>query len=324
MADDFFALGGHSLLAVAMMGGIREAFGVDLPLRTLFNEPTPAGLLAAVHRQTGAVDSTPGTSEMAEGADGRSTAAGRTSLADWLRAGFRPARPPRLSPAQSRMWFLNQLDPALADYNISLAVRLTGGLDEAALDAAVRALVGRHEVLRTVYPETGGVAEQRVLAPDGPTAAAMGLDVGDAGSDAEVEALLAAEAARGFDVRSDIPLRARLIRLPSDGGQDQWVLHLVMHHIASDGASLAPLAQDLSARPTPQHSSTRLPLQYADFSTWQRRQLAGPALEAKVAHWQQALAGIPAELMLPADHRRPREPRQPGGQLGFQVDLRKR
>ena len=329
LADDFFALGGHSLLAVAMMGGIRDAFGVDLPLRTLFNEPTPAGLLSAVHRQTGAVHGSHGTSEMAEGADGGSTAAGRTSLADWLSGpdSVRPERP-ALSPAQSRMWFLNQLDPGSADYNISLAVRLTGSLDEATLDAAVRALVGRHEVLRTVYPETGGVAEQRVLATNGPAAAAMGLDVVDAGSDAEVEALLAAEAARGFDVRSDLPLRARLIRVGPAGADSKdrtWVLHLVMHHIASDGASLAPLAKDLSAgyaaalAGAPAAEPAPLPLQYADYAHWQGHQLSGPALQTKLDRWQEDLAGIPAELALPADHRRPREARQPGRQLSFRL-----
>lgn len=326
LADDFFALGGHSLLAVAMMGGIRDAFGVDLPLRTLFNEPTPAGLLSAVHRQTGAVAGTPGPAECT---DGDPMSAGRTSLADWLSGpdSVRPERP-ALSPAQSRMWFLNQLDPGSADYNISLAVRLTGSLDEAALDAAVRALVGRHEVLRTVYPETGGVAEQRVLAPDGPAAAGMGLAVVDAASRVDVEALLAAEAARGFDVRSDLPLRARLIRVGPAGADSKdrmWVLHLVMHHIASDGASLAPLARDLSSgyaaalAGTPVADPAQLPLQYADYAQWQGQHLSGPALQAKMDRWQEDLAGIPAELALPADHRRPREARQPGRQLSFRL-----
>lgn len=344
MDDDFFTLGGHSLLAIAMMGKIREAFGRDVPLRTLFDAPTPAALLAAVLPPAG--DSGAASPDAPLSATG-TTPAGPADLpldlpeplAEWL-AGPDSARPDRLelSYAQSRMWFLNQLDPGAADYNISLAVRLAGNLDERAMAKAVAALFRRHEILRTVYPETSGVPEQLILpAPDaagsgdpgpgdpgstGTTASsgtAMALAVSTAGSQADVQDLLRLDAGQGFDVRSDIPLRARLIRLPADGGQDQWVLHLVMHHIASDGASLAPLAQDLSLAYTAAQQHP-LPLQYADFSTWQRRQLAGPALEAKVTHWQQALAGIPAELMLPADHRRPREPRQPGGQLGFQVD----
>ena len=232
-----------------------------MPLRTLFDAPTPAGLLAALrpgtagagrHRRSAALTGPAGPRT-------RARPAPRTCrLANgWTSAGF--TRPDRLelSHAQSRMWFLNQLDPGAADYNISLAVRLTGNLDEQALATAVAALFRRHEVLRTVYPETAGVPGQPILrhrrrrprvrwtwpsAPPHPrptsaTAAGTGRS-------------------RGFDVRTELPLRAGLdpVRLrcapggsaTADGGP-QWVLHLVMHHIASDGASLAPLAQDLSA-----------------------------------------------------------------------------
>ena len=311
-------------LAVAMMGGIREAFGTDLPLRTLFNEPTPAGLLAAVHRHTGAAESTVDEPATAAGkADSRSNG---SSLTEWL-AGPDSARPdhPELSYAQSRMWFLNQLDPGSADYNISLAVRLHGGLDEAALDAAVRALFARHEVLRTVYPETGGVAEQQVLDAAGGEETCMRLDVVNAKSEAAVAAMLTADAGRGFDVRSELPLRAKLIRVGPAGNPDEWVLHLVMHHIASDGSSLAPLARDLSAAYSaaldggPAEEPAPLPLQYAEYSNWQRQQLGGPALQSKLDQWRDTLAGIPAELMLPADHRRPREARQPARQLSFRL-----
>ncbi|MET4093900.1 amino acid adenylation domain-containing protein [Arthrobacter sp. UYCu712] len=326
MGDDFFLLGGHSLLAVSMMGGIRESFGTELPLRTLFNEPTPAGLLAAVHRHTRAADSAP-ASGVVRRADNEPAA---TSLADWLgsASATRP-EPLVLSYAQSRMWFLNQLDPGSADYNISLAVRLTGRLDEQALDAAVGSLFRRHEVLRTVYPETEGVPRQLILAPGdcAPDTQHAGtrLDISAAASEREVPGLLRQDAERGFDVRSELPLRARLIRV-GPAGTPEWVLHLVMHHIASDGASLAPLARDLSrAYETALGGGTpaepeHLPLQYADFSNWQRQQLEGPVLAAKLDHWRHTLAGIPAELMLPADQRRPREARQPGRQLTFRLD----
>ncbi|HSO17593.1 MAG TPA: amino acid adenylation domain-containing protein [Arthrobacter sp.] len=334
MGDDFFVLGGHSLLAVSMMGAIRDAFGTELPLRMLFNEPTPAGLLAAVHRQTDNADSaasagsassaaTPGTATGAE----HQTAAEPVSLTEWL-AGTDSARPARLdlSYAQSRMWFLNQLDPGSADYNISLAVRLTGGLDERALATAVGALFRRHEVLRTIYPETGGVPEQLILEPSDAThSGGMHLAVSAATAPAEVPGLLRDDAERGFDVRSELPLRARLIPVAS-ADAPEWVLHLVMHHIASDGASLAPLARDLSAAyaaaagQDPAADPAPLPLQYADYANWQRQQLDGTALTAKLEHWRSTLSGIPAELMLPADHRRPRESRQPGRQLAFRLD----
>ena len=336
MGDDFFVLGGHSLLAVSMMGGIREAFGTDLPLRRLFDEPTPAGLLAAVHRQTGTAGSAASAASAAApgtgpGAAHRDPAAEPPALADWL-AGADSVRPARLalSFAQSRMWFLNQLDPGSAEYNISLAVRLTGGLDEQALAAAVDALFRRHEVLRTIYPETGGVPEQLVLEPaDAAHGAGMRLAVSGAAAPAGIPALLRDDAERGFDVRSELPLRARLIPVAS-GDAPEWVLHLVMHHIASDGASLAPLARDLSAAyaaavgkdagQDPAADPAPLPLQYADYANWQRQQLDGTALSAKLEHWRSTLSGIPAELMLPADHRRPRESRQPGRQLAFRLD----
>ena len=187
------------------------------------------------------------------------------------------------------MWFLNQLDPGSADYNISLAVRLTGALDEQALAAAVGALFRRHEVLRTIYPETGGVPEQVVLDPsDGAHGAGMRLTVSAAATPAEVPGLLRDDAERGFDVRAELPLRARLIPVAS-ADEPEWVLHLVMHHIASDGASLAPLARDLSAAYAapprgqgPAAGPAPLPLQYADYANWQRQQLDGTALTAKL------------------------------------------
>ena len=355
MGDDFFVLGGHSLLAISIMGRIREAFGTDLPLRTLFNEPTPAGLLAAVgqHRSGAAGPGSAADKGVADGAEAPGPAdsagdvdlagAGHRTLAEWLDsdAGLRPERLV-LSFAQQRMWFLNQLDPGSADYNISLAVRLTGALDEDALAAAVGDVFRRHEVLRTVYPATEGVPEQLILDPDAARRAAGVLEISDAHSPAELADLLRQDARLGFDVRTDLPLRARLIRsgTAADPGSREWVLHLVMHHIASDGASLAPLVRDLSVAyqsALPGNSRAPLaplPLQYADFSAWQRQQLDGPAdrtgpggdtatnsgMESKVDHWRRTLAGLPAEIMLPADRCRPREPRQPGGQLTFRLD----
>ncbi|CAN7485074.1 amino acid adenylation domain-containing protein [Arthrobacter sp. LjRoot14] len=344
MGDDFFVLGGHSLLAITIMGRIREAFGTELPLRTLFDRPTPGGLLAAIGQRNGMAEG-PVTTRPVTATDGVPPAfheGDSQPLAEWLdsEAAVRPERL-ELSFAQQRMWFLNQLDPGSSDYNISLAVRLGGELDERALAAAVSMLFSRHEILRTLYPATDGVPEQQILEPDTDPRAVGLLEITDSDSEAGVTALLRQDAERGFDVRSELPLRARLIRTGSAGaggaGTGEWVLHLVMHHIASDGASLAPLVRDLSVAyqsALAGHSGpplAPLPLQYADFSAWQRQQLdrgaaAGPdasfgasAMAPKVEHWRRTLAGIPAELMLPADRRRPREARQPGGQLSFRL-----
>ena len=323
MADDFFVLGGHSLLAISLMGSIREAFGSELPLRTLFDQPTPAGLLEAVRGPA----STAGSAASAPTGSTRETQDLPTPLPEWM-ASPDAIRPDHLelSYAQSRMWFLNQLDPGSADYNISLAVRLAGELNETALASAVESLFQRHEVLRTVYPETNGVPEQLILDPDtSVNGGGMGVAFGTASSEHDVRQSLRDDAERGFDVRTDLPLRARLIRVASDGAPSQWVLHLVMHHIASDGASLAPLVRDLTAAyeaaigADPAAEPAALPLQYADFSTWQRQQLDGKALTSRLEHWQHTLAGIPAELALPADNRRPRESRQPGRQLTFRI-----
>lgn len=330
MDDDFFLLGGHSLLAITIMGKIREAFGAALPLRTLFDQPTPGALLGAISAGR-SVGSTPDDgpaapagqaphAELASHADPAQETG--PTLAEWLETGTaRRHGNPALSFAQQRMWFLNQLDPGSADYNISLAAQLEGDVDEQALSAAVDSLVARHEVLRTNYPATAGTPHQLVH----PAGDAGGLlRIIQVGSEDEQASILAAEARTGFDVTTDLPLRAVLLRR-GDGPQPAWILQLVIHHIASDGASLAPLARDLSeaySAAVTGTGSSRAPLslQYADFSAWQQEVLgAAGVADSKVRFWQETLAGIPTELTLPADQRRPREARQPGKQRTFEL-----
>lgn len=324
MDDDFFSLGGHSLLAVALVAALREGFGVELPLRAIFESSTPAALLGIlVARPDGDPD--------------RTGQVPSQTVDSWVRAtkDRRPNRLP-LSYAQSRLWFLNQLDPGAADYNIVLAVRLTGDLNEEALALAIDDLVARHEVLRTSYPATDVTPEQLIH----PAATVPKLlEVQEAGAVGELQRLLADGASRGFDLLHELPLRATLIRLD----EDEWVLQLVIHHIASDGASLAPLARDISTAYTARCCGASplqrpLGLQYADFALWQRHVLEGtpatkaagpgdavglradapaPALEAKLRAWQDTLAGAPSELMLPDAGSRAPGARQPGGQHSF-------
>ncbi|WP_054010855.1 amino acid adenylation domain-containing protein [Arthrobacter sp. ERGS1:01] len=318
--DNFFDLGGHSLLAVALLAAVREALGIDLQLRTIFEFPTPSALLASLttgpDSDAGGTGPTPGPSVDA-----------------WLKAtqATRPDTIP-LSYAQSRLWFLNQLDPGSADYNIALAVRLTGDLNTEALAQALDDLVARHEVLRTSYPATDGTPEQLVH----PATTATGLlEFKEIGNQGEVHGLLTEGATRGFDVAHDLPLRATLIGIDDD----EWVLQLVIHHIASDGASLAPLARDISTAYSARCCGASplqrpLGLQYADFALWQRHVLEGPpiagghvssdpaaavepALDAKLRSWKDALAGAPPELALPDAGPRAAGARQPGGHQVF-------
>ncbi|MFF1789686.1 non-ribosomal peptide synthase/polyketide synthase [Kitasatospora sp. NPDC058243] len=286
--DGFFDLGGHSLLATRLAARIRATLGVEMPLRTLFEAPTPAGLAAAL------------------------TAAGPAQAALVRRE--RPELVP-LSFAQRRLWFLHQLDGTGANYHISLAWRLSGDLDRRAMEAALADVVGRHESLRTVYPAVDGVPYQQVL---GVVAARPRLLVRRT-AEAELSALMAAATDRPFDLAGDAPLRAGLFELASD----EHVLQVVLHHIAGDGWSLGPLAQDLTAAyaarcrgEAPRWKS--LPVQYTDYTLWQH-ELLGESTDPdspfarQAAYWTRQLAGLPERIQLPADRPRPAAASRRGG-----------
>ncbi len=221
-----------------------------------------------------------------------------------------------LSLAQERLWFVDQMSPGLAAYNIPLAVRLCGRLDRAALAAALAGVVRRHETLRTRFGVDDGQPVQ-VIAPEtaAPPAAAAGAAVlpevdlralGAAKAAAEAARLAAAAAAAPFDLPRGPVWRARLLRTAAA----EHVLLLVLHHIAGDRWSLGVLLAEVAAlyvgRPLPP-----LPLQYADFAVWQREALAGGELGRQLAHWRERLAGA-APLVLPADWRRPARARHRG------------
>ncbi|MGW7557397.1 condensation domain-containing protein, partial [Streptomyces rimosus] len=280
--EDFFAHGGHSLLAARVVSRIRTVLGAEVPVRALFEAPTPAGLAERLPR------------------------AGAGAARPALRPGDRPEDVP-LSYAQLRLWFLNRLDGAHGTYNISLALRLTGDLDRDALDGALSDLVGRHESLRTVFPDRDGTPRQHVLPLD-----EAGFGLREHVTDEErLDGLLASEAARGFDLAREIPLRADLFRLSAT----EHVLLLVLHHIAGDGWSLTPLADDLARAYAARRGGAapewaELPVQYADYALWQREVLgeeddADSLAARQLAYWKTALAGLPEEIELPADFVRP-------------------
>ncbi|UNT00736.1 amino acid adenylation domain-containing protein [Streptomyces tubbatahanensis] len=282
--DDFFALGGHSLLATHLVNRIRTAFGRELPVRALFEAPTPQELAPRLE----------------SGGTGRPA----------LRAvSGRLARVP-LSFAQRRLWFLNRMRPEDASYNIPLAVRLRGRLDTGALQAALCDVVSRHETLRTVFaesPQEAGHPRQQVLAPGDARPRLTALRC----LPEQAPDLLRAAAERGFDLGRELPLRAHLLEL----APQEQVLLLTLHHIAADGWSMGPLAQDLAAAYAARCAGRApdwapLPVQYGDYAVWQESLLGDPhdpdSVHARqLAHWRSALAGAPAELSLPTDRPRP-------------------
>ncbi|MFF9372913.1 condensation domain-containing protein, partial [Streptomyces misionensis] len=292
--DNFFELGGHSLLATRLVSRVRSVLGVELPIRALFETPTVAGLARRL--------------------DGG--AAARTALVPHPRPRTVP-----LSFAQRRQWFVNQLDTTSPLYNISLALRLAGELDVAALEAALGDVVSRHESLRTVFPATDGEPRQAVRAPRAVTltraTAADGTDVAD---------WIAGTVRRGFDLTEEIPLRAALLAV----GEREHVLVLVLHHIAGDAWSLRPLAADLVAAYTARLAGAApqwapLPVQYADYTLWQRELLGDEsdpdsAISHQLAYWTDALAGLPEELALPADRPRPDAASHRGERIRFEID----
>ncbi|MFI6645979.1 amino acid adenylation domain-containing protein, partial [Streptomyces sp. NPDC050504] len=233
-----------------------------------------------------------------------------------------------LSFAQQRLWFLGELQGPSGTYNIPIALRLTGDLDQRALHAALKDLVERHEALRTLIAAVDGVPEQRILTPD---EADLRLPVTEVSQD-ELTRIVAEESVRPFDLAREIPLRARLLAVaPRD-----HVLLLVAHHIASDGWSLAPLARDVSTAYTARSQGHApawepLPIQYADYALWQRELLEGEDdpesfLNQELSYWRRALADLPEELALPFDWPRPSVPSDRTGSAGIVVpaDLHQR
>ncbi|MFE3511104.1 amino acid adenylation domain-containing protein [Streptomyces sp. NPDC059155] len=295
---DFFTLGGHSLLAAKLANRLSSALDAPLGLPDVFRRPTPARLAEQLAELTG-----------------RGAAPEPPAV-----PGPRPERLP-LSFAQQRLWLVNGLEGGGTAYNVPLSVRLEGPLDTAALRAAVRDVMERHEPLRTRITVMDGEPCQLV----DPVGAAP-FEVRDIAPES-VEPELTAAARHVFDLAAEAPLRVTLLRT----GPESAVLLVLLHHIATDGQSLGPLFADLSAgyaarlagrSPDP----APMPLAYADHALWQRSALTGPVLDEQLAYWRRALAELPQELGLVHDRPRPPAAGGRGGAVAvdFGADLGRR
>ncbi|MGW0788750.1 amino acid adenylation domain-containing protein [Streptomyces sp. NPDC002911] len=296
MDDSFFALGGHSLLATRLVGRIRTALATETEIRTLFENPTVATLATAL-----------------QDADRPA----RPALVPQERPTVLP-----LSYAQQRLWFLHRLEGPSATYNIPFALRIDGPLDTEALGRALRDVINRHASLRTVFPAGDGRPHQHITAPD---------DVRlpftlEAVREERLPDRIRAAATTPIDIEHRLPLRAVLLR-PAD---DAHVLVLVIHHIAADGSSLAPLARDLGVAYRARVRGgapawTEPPVDYADHTLWQRRLLGDEhdpesLVGRQLAYWKGALHGLPEMVDLPWDRPRPATPRHTGATHDFALD----
>ncbi|WP_369981519.1 amino acid adenylation domain-containing protein [Xanthomonas bundabergensis] len=281
--DHFFELGGHSLLAVRLVTRLRATLGVDVTLREVFAQPTPALLAEIV---------------------AAASASSQAAIVPVDRSGALP-----LSWAQQRLWFLDQLDHAAgAAYHIPAALRFSGTLDRAALQASLDRIVARHENLRTTFVSVEGEPRQ-VIAPADIGFQLIEHDLRHLQADAQEAAiaeLSLGEARAPFDLARGPLVRGRLLVL----AEQEHALLVTQHHIVSDGWSIGVLVREFSALYTAFHQGLAdplppLPIQYADYAAWQRQWLQGEVLQEQIDFWRRHLSGTPALLELPTDRPRP-------------------
>jgi amino acid adenylation domain-containing protein len=289
LEDNFFHLGGHSLLATQLMSRIKDVFKIELPLRTIFDEPTVARLARRIDAKLD------GDERLAPGAINPVTI---------------NAEGTQLSFSQQRLWYLDQLEPGNVAYNIPISLHLSGGLNPEALAQSISSIVHRHSVLRACFRSINGEVFQIVE-----DSVAVGLPLINMARlpmsqrEALVEMHTRAEARRPFDLSTGPLIRGTLMRL----SPSEHVLLLTQHHIISDGWSMgiffAELEEFYRAFSSGRCSGLpQLEIQYADFALWQRDWLMNGALERQLSYWRKQLLDAPSVLTIAGD--RPRQATQ--------------
>ncbi|WP_313053319.1 non-ribosomal peptide synthetase [Pseudomonas lopnurensis] len=291
LSDNFFALGGHSLLATQVVSRARKRLGLDIPLRTLFDTADLQAFADAVK------------------------SAGRELDAEIEHVDRDSPLP--VSHAQHRQWLFWKLNPESTAYNTPLAVRMRGELDRQALQVALDALVARHESLRTVFHEENGLPWQRIL-PAG--AVTIGYEDLSGQDEAAQTRRLEEEAFARFDLEQGPLIRARLFRVR----EDKHLLAVTLHHIVSDGWSMSVMVREFAAaynaRSAGQVQELQpLPVQYADYASWQRQRLAAGQMQTQLAYWKAKLEDDFDVLELPADRIRPQVQSYRGGRVDIRL-----
>ncbi|ASS74749.1 hypothetical protein CIG75_07015 [Tumebacillus algifaecis] len=318
--DDFFELGGHSLLATRAIARINQQFAVRLPLRALF-EATTIAELAEMIEAGGAEGLEPEKAPItAQSRTARQpkrvllAAEGQTNEQAPIARVSRD-EPLPLSFAQERLWFLDQLQPDTASYNIPAALRLRGPLDEHALVQSFQALVTRQESLRTTFQSVEGQPKQIIAAAldfDLPIIAVQNVE--------QARELAHQEATAPFDLLTGPLLRVKLLHIAAE----DHLLVMTMHHIITDEWSMGILIDEMvtfyreyAAGKSP--FPLELPIQYADYAAWQRAHLQGETMQKELGYWKQQLGGERSVLQLPTDYQRPAVLNDQGASFNFML-----